>query len=158
MPSIRAATEDDATSILALRKASIRAFGPERYHAEQVDAWAAQPLGTAPYLDSIRDESELVIVAEEDDDIAGFGRVELDTGVLSAVYVHPEYARDGVGSSLLSHLESEARNEGLGSLSLHASLNATDFYETNGYERVETVEHEAVGGVELACVEMMCEL
>ncbi len=154
MLSIRSATEDDAKPILDLRKASIRAFGPEGYHDEQVDAWAAQPLGVAPYLESIRDESKYVIVAEEAGEIAGFGRLELDTGVLSAVYVHPEYARNGLGSSLLSHLESVARNVGLDSLSLHASLNAADFYEANGYERIETVEHEVFGGVELACVEM----
>ena len=158
MLSIRSATEDDAKQILDLRKASIRAFGPERYHDEQVDAWSAQPLGTAPYLESIRDGSKYVIVAEEDGNLAGFGRVELDTGVLSAVYVHPDYARDGVGSSLLSHLESEARTAGLDSLTLHASLNATDFYEVNGYHRVETVKHEVIGGVKLVCVEMVREL
>lgn len=154
MFSIRSATEGDAKPILDLRRASIRAFGPEGYHDEQVDAWAAQPFGAAPYLESIRDESEYVIVAEGDGELAGFGRLDLDTGVLSAVYVRPGYARNGLGSSLLSHLESVARNVGLDSLSLHASLNAAEFYEANGYERVETVEHEVIGGVELVCIEM----
>ncbi len=158
MPSIRPANEEDADSILDLREESIRAFGPEGYHDEQVDAWAEQPLGTAPYLESIRDESESVIVAVAAGGLVGFGRVELDLGILSAVYVHPDYARDGVGSSLLSHLESTARRAGMESLSLHASLNAVDFYEASGYERVETVEHEVAGGVELACVEMVRDL
>jgi putative acetyltransferase len=155
MPSIRHATEADAESILDLRCAAIRAFGSERYHEEQVERWAAQPLGSAPYLESIRNESESVVVAEANGELAGFGRVELDTGVVSAVYVHPEYARNGVGSELLSHLESRARESGIDSMTLHASLNAVPFYEAYGYERISTVTHEVTGGVELACVEMV---
>ncbi|WP_423744677.1 GNAT family N-acetyltransferase (plasmid) [Haladaptatus sp. SPP-AMP-3] len=154
MPSIRRATEADAKPILDLRCASIRAFGTERYHEEQVERWAEHPFGSAPYLESIRNESESVAVAEGNGELAGFGRVELDSGVVSAVYVHPDYARNGVGSALLSHLESVARDAGVDSLSLHASLNAVPFYEGHGYERISTVTHEVTGGVELACVEM----
>lgn len=155
MPSIRAATEADAEPILHLRGESIHAFGSERYRDEQVEHWAKQPFGSAPYRESIRNDSESVVVAEENGEIVGFGRVKLDIGVVSAVYVHPDYARDGVGSALLSRLESQARDAGIGSLTLHASLNAVPFYEERGYERVETVEHRVAGGVELACVEMV---
>lgn len=154
MPSIRRATEADADSILDLRCAAIRAFGTERYHAEQVERWAEQPLGSAPYLESIRSESESVLVAEVSGELAGFGRIELDSGVVSAVYVHPEHARNRVGSELLSRLESRARSDGIDSVTLHASLNAVGFYEAHGYERISTVVHEVTGGVELACVEM----
>ncbi|WP_227354430.1 GNAT family N-acetyltransferase [Haladaptatus salinisoli] len=158
MPSIRPANESDAEAILELHVASIRAFGPERYRDEQVDAWATKPLGSAPYCESMRDESEYVVVAEVDGELAGFGRVELDSGVVSAVYVHPNFARKGVGSALLARLEARAAEAGLDSLSLRASLNAVRFYERAGYERVATVEHETTGGVELACVEMTREL
>ncbi|WP_231183035.1 GNAT family N-acetyltransferase [Haladaptatus sp. DYF46] len=154
MPSIRHATEADAEPILDLRCAAIRVFGVERYHEEQVERWAAQPLGSAPYVESIRSETESVLVAEVSGELAGFGRVEPDTGVVSAVYVHPDHARNRVGSELLSHLESRARNAGVDSVTLHASLNAVPFYEARGYERISTVIHEVTGGGELACVEM----
>ncbi len=154
MPSIRRATEADAEPILDLRGAAIRAFGTERYHEEQVERWAAQPLGSAPYIESIRNESESLLVAEVSGELAGFGRIELETGVVSAVYVHPDHARNRVGSELLSHLESRGRKAGVDSVTLHASLNAVPFYEAHGYERVSTVIHEVTGGVELACVEM----
>ncbi|GAA0230956.1 GNAT family N-acetyltransferase [Halobacterium noricense] len=154
MPSIRPATEADAESILDLHVASIRAFGPERYRDEQVEAWATKPLGSAPYRESVRNEFEHLVVAEVDDEIAGFGRLDYGNAVVDAVYVHPDFVRDGVGSALLSHLETEAAAKNIESLSLRASLNAVPFYEQAGYERVETVAHETTGGVELASVEM----
>ncbi|SIR16342.1 putative acetyltransferase [Haladaptatus litoreus] len=154
MASIRPATEADAKAILDLHVASIRAFGPERYRDEQVEAWATKPLGSAPYRESVRNEFEHIVVAEVNGQIAGFGRLDYGNAVVDAVYVHPDFARDGVGSALLSHLESKAAAKTIDSLSLRASLNAVPFYEQAGYERVETLSHETTGGVELACVEM----
>ncbi|WP_458204823.1 N-acetyltransferase family protein [Haladaptatus sp. NG-SE-30] len=158
MPSIRPATEADADAVLDLHTASVRAFGTESYHDEQVEAWASKSGGSEPFLESVRDESAHGVVAEVDDELAGFGHVDLDTETVNAVYVHPDHAREGVGSALLSRLEDRAKEAGLESLSLEASLNAVEFYEQAGYERVATVEHETTGGVELACVEMTREL
>ncbi|WP_458187583.1 GNAT family N-acetyltransferase [Haladaptatus sp. NG-WS-4] len=158
MISIRSATEADAAAILDLHVASIQAFGPESYHDEQVDAWATKPDGSEPYRKSVRDDAVYIAVAEIDGELAGFGRVDFDTETVDAVYVHPHYARRGVGARLLSHLEARGREEGLDSLSLYASLNAVEFYDQAGYERVATVEHETTGGVELACVEMTRDL
>ncbi|UIP00864.1 GNAT family N-acetyltransferase [Halobaculum sp. CBA1158] len=66
-------------------------------------------------------------------------------GAVEAVYVHPDHAGAGVGSLLLSDLEREARDRGLASLGMHASLNAVGFYERHGYERVREVAHEFGG-------------
>ncbi|WP_266077716.1 GNAT family N-acetyltransferase [Haladaptatus caseinilyticus] len=154
MPSIRSATEADAEAILELHVSSIRAFGPERYHDEQVEAWATKPLGSALYRESVRSRSEEIVVAEVDGDIVGFGRLDHENEVVTAVYAHPDYAREGVGSALLTNLEAKAIERDIDSLSLRASLNAVPFYEQAGYERSETVAHETTGGVELTCLEM----
>ncbi len=158
MPLIHPATESDVGELNDLHSAAIEAFGSDIYRDEQVEAWATNPLGAAPYREAVRSESELLVVAEVADEIAGFGRLDRDAEVVEAVYVHPDHARNGVGSALLSHLETRAREMELDSLTLHASLNAELFYQQAGYEPQETVPHEATGGVELACVKMTKKL
>ncbi|WP_435154364.1 GNAT family N-acetyltransferase [Haladaptatus sp. DFWS20] len=158
MPSIRPATEADTKAILHLHIASIRAFAPDQYRDEQVKAWATKPLGSAPYRESVRNGSEDIVVAEVEGEVAGFGRLDIASEVVDAVFVHPRHARNGVGLALLSNLESRAGERQIDSLSLHASLNAVPFYEQAGYERVKTIAHETTGGIELACVEMTKKL
>ena len=69
------------------------------------------------------------------------------TGEVRAVYVHPDFARRGVGSALLAELERRARDRGFETLVLTASLNAVPFYEHRGYEAVTTVTYEFGGDV-----------
>ena len=109
-----------------------------------------------------------MFVAETDGEIAGFGQVNLDgeasetpregggtvVGEVTAVYVHPDHVRRGVGSALLDRLEAHARDEGLDALSLTASLNAVPFYERAGYEPAEEVTHATTDEVDLTCVRM----
>lgn len=102
------------------------------------------------------------VVAEVDGRVAGFGDVtgvdpnDYDvvaeeradaTGEVRAVYVHPDFARRGVGSALLAELERRARDRGFETLVLTASLNAVPFYERRGYAAVTTVTHEFGGEV-----------
>ena len=93
-----------------------------------------------------------------EDDLAGWGRLDLNDGEVSAVYVHPEFARQGVGSMILDHLVSVGREVGMDRLHLWASLNAVPFYEAAGFESLGETVHETTGGVVIECVEMEREL
>ena len=79
-------------------------------------------------------------------------------GEVEAVYVHPSATRRGVGLKLLTTLEARAREAGLESLHLCASLNAVEFYERAGFARQELTSHRLANGVEIACVLMSKEL
>lgn len=79
-------------------------------------------------------------------------------GEVRAVYVHPAFARQGVGSALYADLERWARERGVDSLGLWASLNAVGFYERQGFERVAEHDHEFDGDVAATVVEMRTEL
>lgn len=153
-PTIRPATMADVEAILALHVASIRRLGAETYSPRQVDAWATKPEGTSPYEASIRDDGRHVIVAERDGELLGWGRLDRSDGEVSAVYVHPDHARQGVGSALVAHLEALAREWGFDRLHLWASLNAVPFYESLGFLRLDKRLHETTGGVVMSCVEM----
>jgi len=153
MVRVRPATASDAEGMFDLHVASIRAFGPEAYDDREVEAWAHTEDGpTYP----IGDPEHEVFVAEADDGLAGFGDVAPPEEELYAVYVHPDHAREGVGTVLLERLESVARERDCARLALSASLNAVDFYEEAGYDRVECVEHEPSGPqtVTLDCIRM----
>ncbi|MCU4743917.1 GNAT family N-acetyltransferase [Halobacteria archaeon AArc-m2/3/4] len=154
---LRPATPADGEALVEVHVASIRELGPAGYDPEQVEAWAANK---RPDRYPLGDESTHAVVAEagpESDEIAGFGWVDLEAGEVTAVYVHPDHARRGVGGTILEHLETAAREAGLESLGLTASVNAAPFYERFGYEPVEHVDHDINGEI-LECVRMRTAL
>lgn len=145
MTSVRVATSGDADRILSLHIESILAFGPAEYDERQVRAWARIDDREATY--PVGEVGHHLVVAERDDEIAGYGHIIPDNEELRAVYVHPDHSRCGVGSTLLAHLEGYAHGRGLERLELWASLNAVPFYERQGYCGVgtETIEKEYEG-------------
>lgn len=154
---VRPARVADFDAVREAHQRAVRTLGADAYSDRQVEAWADWSDVDAP--DAI-DEDAHVVVAEREDEVAGFGRLEMATdgsarsGEVVAVYVNPDHAREGVGAALLAHLEGYARGTGLSTLTLSASLNAVDFYARAGYERVRRDIHETTGGVELPCVLM----
>lgn len=149
MTRIRPARSSDVPAVRSLHAAAIEAFGPEAYDDEAVAAWATSEEDDHP-LDGLDDPDVYGVVAERAGELAGFGRLDVDNAEVTGVYVHPDHAREGVGSALLSNLEGYARGVGLSNVRLWASLNAVGFYERAGYEQVR----ETTDGVELDCIVM----
>lgn len=147
---IRDAVPDDAESIRAVHRASITGLGPQAYDDEQVAAWA-RGCDDADYRAAIQSPELDYVVAERDGGIIGFGSLRdpapdhYDDAVdveITAVYVHPSVAREGVGNRITDELEARARNADATVLGLTASLPAVPFYASRGYERVKERTHE----------------
>ncbi|MBS3760028.1 GNAT family N-acetyltransferase [Halodesulfurarchaeum sp.] len=158
--SIRLARTADAEAIRDIHLASIKGLGGERYTEAQVDAWAHER-DPADY--PIDEEETTVFVAEQGGSIIGFGWLTLEgdadfeaeaDGKIGAIYVHPGFARRGIGTTIYQALETRARERGLDSLGLWASLNAVQFYEVQGYSKVRELTYEFGGEVEGPAVEM----
>jgi putative acetyltransferase len=167
---IRDATTTDAEAVRRVHRASIEELAPAEYDRDQVEAWA-RGSESADYAGTIESETVHFVVAEEDERVVGFGSLSFESpseyeaavdGEITGIYVHPDTARDGVGTTLLRVLEEVARNRGMTSVGLVASLNAVPFYEHHGYERVRTHSHEFPShestGVEGDVVEMRARL
>lgn len=153
MVIVRPARSEETEAIHDLLVASIRAFGPDAYDEREVEAWAyTDEVPTYP----VDHSDHAVLVAEDDGTLAGYGDVAPPEEELFAVYVHPEYAGEGVGTTLLERLESVAHERDCERLELTASRNAVGFYEQAGYDRIEVVDHEPTGphDVTLECVRM----
>lgn len=146
---VRDATAADAEAVRAVHYRSIRDLGRPAYDEEQAEAWAAG-CATADYTPD-DDPAVEYVVAESDGVVVGFGALydgaaedieEPVDATVTAVYVDPSVARQGVGTRLHDVLEERARDRGAERLGLTASLPAVAFYEAQGYERVRERDHE----------------
>lgn len=149
--TIRPAKTDDAEQICQVHIAAVRTLCANNYTAEQIEAWVGNITPTNHRL-AIEEMSEIMFVAYKKKAIIGFS--SLFENEVCAVYVHPDYTRQGVGSLLLDAVEKEAINRNIEKLELSASTNAKPFYQSCGYKVVEYSFHTLRSGVRIPCVLM----
>ncbi len=136
---IERATSDQADVLLGLIQRSIAACAP--YDARQRSVWAS----------SFTRESVTAMVADTVVLTAPGGVANLviltpGTGLLDHLYVDPDHQRSGLGCRLVEAIEAEARQRGVGTLRVDASLALAPLLERLGYSVVEVYE-KTVGGV-----------
>jgi GNAT superfamily N-acetyltransferase len=148
---IRRARDTDREAIWRVHSESIRGLCAGWYGEAEIGIWVGR-LTPEVYRGAIL--NRVVLVAEQDGEMIGFGQLDLDRGEVEAVYVVPGTVRRGVGSRLLRSLEEVARSRGLGRLRLCASLNAQAFYAARGYRPVQKELHRLTDTVALDCIRM----
>ncbi|WP_256297982.1 GNAT family N-acetyltransferase [Haloarchaeobius salinus] len=161
---VRPASPADAEAVLSVHRAAIAERGPRAYDDAVVDTWHA-----GRSVDDYEfDGEDTFLVAETDHGtVVGFGTAlperrdhlvaDVD-GEVTALYVDPDRAGEGVGTALLDALHERLREAGTTAAACWASANAAGFYEHRGYERVTTHRHEFADGVEGDVVEMRTSL
>jgi len=158
---IRKAVASDEVAIAALIRASARGLSRNDYNDEEIEAAVSFVYGV---------DSELIIdgtyfVAEVGVELIGCGgwsrrktlfggdhansrqvgelNPERDAAKIRAFFVHPNWARRGVGSAILEKCETEAQKAGFRSLELMSTLPGLNFYRALGYEAVEEILYPA---------------
>ena len=172
---IRRAGLDDRDAVEELIAESARSLSREEYSDEQIEAAIASVYGVDSEL--VRDGTYFVAEAGGrlvgcggwsrrrtlfgGDRYAGRDSGELDPAAepakIRAFFVHPSWARRGVGRALLETCEREAREYGFRALELMATLPGVKLYAAHGYRGGERVTYDA-GGVPLEFVPMRKEL
>ncbi len=173
MPSpVRLATREDIPALNALIASSARVLSRGYYSDEQIDALVQYVFGVDSQL--VTDRSYYVIERNERFAACGgwsarrsiFGGDQaksgddsaLDPGTESAriraFFVHPEFARQGLGRALLSHCEGEARAAGFLTAELMSTLPGVPLYRALGYEDVEAVTYTMPNGTRVDFVRM----
>lgn len=153
MITVRLASPEDAEAVCKVHVESILGLGPSIYAQRVVDGWA---LGLTPegHLAAMQTREHMLVGVVEGN-IAGFGSVVFDEREIKAVYVHPDFSRQGVGSAILNELESASRAERVPELKLSSTLIAVQFYRRNGYSVGNVFQHRlARSGIDIECVEM----
>lgn len=150
MLKIRRATREDAPATLEIRRLAIQQHCIGAYSAEQIQRWSEASLSDA-YQDWVARDYHLACLAEQ---LIASGALNPSTGEIDAVFVRPEYARQGIGQYMLEHLEVLARQAGLSRLHLDATLNAVQFYRSCGFTAGPQSIYHSPSGLQLACVPM----
>jgi GNAT superfamily N-acetyltransferase len=170
---LRLARESDVPVLEALIPVSARALQAADYSPAQLDA----ALGGDIYgVDRQLIEDGTYYVVEEDGRIVGCGGwskrrsryggsktrgdpdPELDPAVdaarMRAFYVHPDYARRGIGASIVRACEEALAARGFGAVEIMATLTGARLYAAMGYAEVGRVDVPMAGGLVLPCVRM----
>ena len=78
-----------------------------------------------------------------------------DAAKIRAIFVHPQWARKGLGTLILNHCEEAAILAGFGSLEMGSTLTGVPLYTLKGYVPRETVAVPLPNGQTLPIVHMV---
>lgn len=158
--AIRPARLADALDIAALHHVAVHRLAAGFYEAEVLSRWSP-PVTVARAERVYRETQEaggLTLVAESAGEIAGFGIVHPADGEISACYVAPEQARQGIGRRLVNEMERTARASGARALRVRAGRNARSFYTALGYRVGGRGEHLFEDGTRMVVVHLEKDL
>lgn len=79
---------------------------------------------------------------------------ETDAAKIRAFFIDPEFARRGLGSTLLQKCEESAMAEGFTRFEMGSTLTGTYLYQRHGYKPIENISIALNNGAELPIVRM----
>jgi GNAT superfamily N-acetyltransferase len=176
---LRLATDEDIPALNELIEASVRGLQAGDYTPAQMEG----ALGTVLGLDTQLIRDRTYFVAEVGDSnsktarLAGCGgwskrktlfgadagpgrEPELldpaeDAAKVRAIFVHPEFARRGLGSLILATVEDAAREAGFGRFEMGSTLTGVPLYRLKGYVEIERIAVPLKNGEALPVVKMV---
>lgn len=174
--ALRLATEDDIPALNDLIDASVRVLQAGDYSPAQIDGALGTVLGVDSQL--IRDRTYLVAeLPGGHPKPAGCGGwsarrtlfgadrgpgrepewldPRVDAARVRAIFVHPDYARQGLGSLILQTVEDAARAAGFRSFEMGSTLTGVPLYRLKGYVEVEHIAVPLSNGEALPVVKMV---
>jgi GNAT superfamily N-acetyltransferase len=173
---IRAAQSADIPVLRRLIDASVRALQARDYTPAQIESALATVYGVDTQL--IADGTYFVaeVFPAEAPVVAGCGgwskRKTLygadhcagreddlldphkDAARIRAFFIHPDWARRGIGSMILEACETAARAAGFTRLEMGATLTGVPFYRAKGYTELERIEVPLENGASMPIVRM----
>lgn len=150
MIRIRKAGEEDAHAVWDIRNLAIKRQCIGHYPAEVLAIWTS---GEMP-VNFAEEVARSFFVVTRADHVVGTGTVNLESGKIDGIFVHPDHMGTGVGKKMMSHLESLARCHGVVQLHLESTLNAAPFYRACGFCGDEIAVYISPRGITLACIPM----
>lgn len=167
--SLREATEDDRSELLALHRAALVELSRGHYTEAQVQSL----LRHVPTLDASLIADRTYLVAEFDGQIVACGgwstrkpgylpisgQAQANSGVaraplIRAMYTHPSFARCGLGRQILAAAERAAQSHCSQALELDALLAGLPLYLAAGYQPLGRLTWQLPDGEEIAIVRM----
>jgi GNAT superfamily N-acetyltransferase len=177
---LRKATPADVPRLRQVIEASVRGLQPDYYSPEQIEGGLQSIYGVDSQL--IADGTYFVVEclhAQGNVEIAACGGWSkhktlyggdqfrgredslldpaCDAAKIRAFFVHPKWARQGIGGMILQACENAARESGFTRLEMGATLSGVEFYRAKGYAAIENQEVPLGNGESLQIVRMAKE-
>lgn len=80
-----------------------------------------------------------------------------DAAKIRAIFVHPNFARQGLGSEILLRSEDAASENGFQRFEMGSTLAGVPLYSLNGYRKLAMIKVAVGGGEEISVVRMVKE-
>jgi ribosomal protein S18 acetylase RimI-like enzyme len=149
---VRQATVDDFEALRRTAGASMHETYGSFLEPTRIDTALEEWYGADTLAAQIESEDAFLLIAVEDDDVAGFVQTELVSnetveGRILWLHVHPEARGTGLGSRLLVRAKEELLDRGAERISgvvLEGNELGTAFYEGHGFTRAGT-RHVDIG-------------
>ena len=173
--ALRLATEADIHALHPLIEASVRVLQANEYTPAQIEGSLGTVLGIDTQL--IADRTYFVAESVDRKRLAGCGgwskrktlfgtdrgpgrKPELlnpatDAAKVRAIFVHPDFARQGLGSLILATAENAARAVGFHRFEMGSTLTGVPLYRLKGYIEVESIIIPLWNGQTLPVVKMV---
>lgn len=176
---LRTATRDDIPALRSLIERSIRSLQKDDYTQAQMDGAIGHVLG----LDTQLIEDQTYFLAEThtpDKTLAGCGGWSMrgtpfgsdhgpersnillnpvtDHARIRAIFVHPDFARQGLGTLLLDHCELQAQHAGFTRFQMGSTLTGRALYLLRGYKEQAQINVPLPNGEVLPILHMTREL
>ncbi len=150
--AIRAGTTGDAPFIQRVHEESIRGLGPQAYSRAEAESWAAG-LEPQKYVWGMTHGGQTYLVAEAPGKgIVGFCSYNGDR--VYALYILPEWAGRGIGSTLLERAEAAIAAAGHDRIRIGAALTSREFYKARGYLEASRGGWRTRGGLVIEALEL----
>lgn len=170
---LRKAKFEDQSEIAALIAESVRGLSGADYNENQIELSIKTVFGVD--TDLIADET--YFVAESEGKIVGCGgwskrktlygasiyeqsrdseilNPEFDAAKIRAFFIHPKFARKGIGTAILQACETEAKAHGFRVAEMMSTLPGVKLYAVRGYAGNERVSIPIGEDEEIICVKM----
>ena len=172
--SLRKAKITDQTAIENLIVESVRGLSRADYDERQIELSIKTVFGVDK--DLIADETYYVAVANDGTIVGGGGWSKrrtlygassyahsrdaefldprTDAAKIRAFFIHPEWARRGIGRAILDKCEAEAKSLGFRTAEMMATLPGVRLYAVCGYAGDEEVKVPVGENVDIVCIRM----
>ncbi|HIK03707.1 MAG TPA: GNAT family N-acetyltransferase [Trichormus sp. M33_DOE_039] len=148
---IRLFKPEDLEHILKIQADSLRRLSPS-YSLTQIEALVNSQRSVRLYM------NEIIVVAEYKHEIIGFASMLYRQSRISGIYVHPNFARQGIGTQILIALEKLAIQNKFKIIDVVSSLSAVKFYQENGYQIIGESGFYCQNNVWIDCVDLEKQL
>lgn len=135
---IRKYQQSDCKELTELFYNTVHTVNAKDYTEKQLNVWATGQMDLRQWNLSLQEHYS--VVAVENDRIVGFGDID-KTGYLDRLFVHADYQRKGIATSICNQLEQLVE----GNITTHASITARPFFEKRGYKVVKEQQVERQG-------------